>query len=66
MRCIWLTRYAPYPPEYGGDVIYSARLIEQLAQHTDHLLVVCHPRHPESMPTPDVQSNIRWAAVNPN
>lgn len=44
MRCLWLTRYVPYPPEFGGDIIYSCKLIEKLAEQVDELSVICFTR----------------------
>lgn len=31
MSVLWLTRFVPYPPRYGGDVTYTAHLLENLA-----------------------------------
>lgn len=38
---LWLTRWAPYPPLHGGDMIYSRDLLESLANTTPvHALAV--------------------------
>lgn len=42
MHVLWLTRFLPYPPFYGGDALYSARLIEALAASGAAITVLCH------------------------
>ena len=42
MRCLWLTREAPYPPRYGGDYLYSSHVIEALAAAGASVTVLCY------------------------
>jgi glycosyltransferase involved in cell wall biosynthesis len=42
VRCLWLTPQVPYPPFRGGDALYSAGLIESLAEAGVQITVVCH------------------------
>jgi glycosyltransferase involved in cell wall biosynthesis len=53
---LWLTRFVPYPPRYGGDMTYSARLIEHLATHAT-VDVLCYREHPDAFPQ---FSNLTW------
>lgn len=43
MRCLWITRDYPYPPD-AGDVIYSSRLLEAFAAAGADVTVVCRQR----------------------
>jgi len=42
LRCLWVTRLAPFPPLFGGDAIYSRRLIESLSSAGAVVTVLCH------------------------
>jgi polysaccharide biosynthesis protein PslH len=46
---LWLTRFAPYPPRYGGDLTYSARLMENLATDAP-VEVLSYREHPGEFP----------------
>jgi glycosyltransferase involved in cell wall biosynthesis len=67
---LWLTRFAPYPPRYGGDVTYSARLMENLASCAP-VEVLCYSDYPTENPrTPRLNWNLvawrpqpRWRSV---
>jgi polysaccharide biosynthesis protein PslH len=61
VRCLWLTRRLPYPPFYGGDALYSAGMIEAVAQDPRVLAmtVVCHA---ESGAAPEL-SRVSWHLV---
>lgn len=41
MKVLWLTRFLPYPPFYGGDAIYSSKLAEGLAGAGAHVTGLC-------------------------
>ncbi|PKN82791.1 MAG: hypothetical protein CVU47_01795 [Chloroflexi bacterium HGW-Chloroflexi-9] len=65
MRVLWLTREAPYPPRYGGDYLYSSRLIEALAAAGVDVHVLCSPGGGLG---PDVQCrepSVTWKVVAP-
>ena len=49
MSFLWLTRFVPYPPRYGGDVTYTARLLEHLADIVP-VTVLCYREHPGQAP----------------
>jgi glycosyltransferase involved in cell wall biosynthesis len=49
MSFLWLTRVVPYPPRYGGDVTYTARLLEHLSDVTD-VTVLCYREHAAAFP----------------
>jgi hypothetical protein len=59
MSFLWLTRFVPYPPHYGGDVIYTARLIEALAGITP-IEVLCYREHPR--PPPE-RAGLTWSLL---
>ena len=61
LRCLWLTRVLPYPPSYGGDVIYSSHLIEALAANDARVTVLCH----DNGSWPSVDPNISWHVLRP-
>ncbi len=52
-----MTRTLPYPPAYGGDVLYTAGLIESLAAAGARLTVVC--RAPARASAPEVRG-VEW------
>ena len=49
MSVLWLTRFVPYPPRYGGDVTYTARLLEYLADIIP-VDVLCYRENPAPVP----------------
>jgi polysaccharide biosynthesis protein PslH len=49
MRFLWLTRFVPYPPRYGGDVTYTVKLLEYLADITP-VDVLCYREHDAPIP----------------
>ncbi len=73
MSYLWLTRFVPYPPRYGGDVTYSARLLEHLADYAP-VDVLCYREHIDPFPqTPGVTWNLlpwqakpRWRSIVAN
>ncbi|HLF70840.1 MAG TPA: glycosyltransferase [Dehalococcoidia bacterium] len=62
-RCLWLTRVAPYPPNYGGDMIYSSRLIENLSRSDVQVTVLCHDSSGATSLAQRRRSNARWLTV---
>jgi len=40
-QCLWITREVPYPPAFGGDVLYTSHLIESLAKAGSKVHVFC-------------------------
>lgn len=64
-RYLWLTRFFPYPP-HAGDRIYSARLIEALADQNSHVAVFCNLGQPDSalIPTGTAQQ-VEWIGCPP-
>ena len=60
LRCLWLTRFVPFPPMRGGDAIYSRKLIEALVAAGSEVTVLCHSnngdRHPQA-------SRLGWTVV---
>lgn len=60
LRCLWVTRLAPFPPFYGGDAIYSRGLIESLSSADASVTVLCHdPGRGRPADTP----NTAWSTV---
>jgi hypothetical protein len=53
---LWLTRYVPYPPRYGGNVIYTSLLLEHLAAHAP-VDVLCYREYPDAFPQ---AAGVRW------
>lgn len=60
MRCLWLTRFLPYPPFYGGDAIYSSKLIKSLAEAGVKVTVICYNFGQTETVPPREQTNIEW------
>jgi polysaccharide biosynthesis protein PslH len=42
LRCLWVTRFVPYPPFLGGDAAYTAGLIEALIRTGVEVTVLCN------------------------
>jgi glycosyltransferase involved in cell wall biosynthesis len=71
MRCLWLTRFLPYPPFYGGDALYTERLIDALAATGTSFTVLCYaldkghtsPSEPAHLPDPPMA--IDWKVLAP-
>lgn len=64
-RCLWLTRLVPYPPNYGGDFIYSARLVESLAAAGAEVTVLCHGNGQDPPAVADVDWRLMPLAGRP-
>ena len=70
MSYLWLSRFVPYPPRYGGDAANSSRLMEHLAAIAP-TTVLCHREFPDAFPqTPGLhwdllpwQAQPRWRSV---
>jgi len=60
LRCLWVTRLVPYPPFFGGDATYSARLIESLAMTGVELTVLSHEN---GGPPPPATPGTEWVIV---
>ena len=73
MSFLWLTRFVPYPPKspasqlghsirslYGGDITYTARLLEHLAAIAT-VEVLCYQEH--SDPPPHI-SGLKWNVLS--
>jgi glycosyltransferase involved in cell wall biosynthesis len=60
LRCLWVTRLAPFPPFFGGDAIYSRRLIESLSSAGASVTVLCHD--PDGGRPADTPSTV-WSTV---
>lgn len=59
MRFLWLARVPPYPPRYGGDFTYTARLIEHLAGE-GRVDMLCYREHPGE---PPAHENLHWTLI---
>lgn len=60
MRCLWLTRFLPYPPFYGGDALYSERLIGAFAASGASVTVMCYAADKEHTAPPSQPGNTEW------
>ena len=60
LRCLWITRVAPYPPFVGGDFSYSARLIESLGAAGVELTVLTHD---SGGTVPPPTAGVEWVLV---
>ncbi len=60
MRCLWLTRNLPYPPFYGGDAIYSSRLIRSLADCGVEVATICYENGGSEGDAPPANARLRW------
>ncbi len=56
MSYLWLSRYVPYPPRRGGNVIYTSLLLEHLAAHAP-VDVLCYREYADEFPRAD---NTTW------
>lgn len=71
MRCLWLTRFLPYPPFYGGDALYTGRLIDALSATGASVTVLCyaldndHTAPPEPAAAPKSAAAIDWKVLAP-
>ena len=63
-HCLWLTRYTPYPPEFGGDILYSANLIENFAEKTNQLTVICYSRNAKRSPNNKILPSVNWEILH--
>lgn len=60
LRCLWVTRFPPFPPFYGGDALYSGGLVTSLVAGGASVTVLCHENGARiPMDTP----NLTWVAV---
>jgi glycosyl transferase family 4 len=59
LHCLWVTRLIPYAPYYGGDAIYSARLIDVVARAGASVTVLTH----ENGARPETNPDVTWVAV---
>lgn len=57
---LWLTRWAPYPPLHGGDMIYSRDLLESLA-HAAPVEALAFAREGVTPPSRD---GLNWTFIN--
>lgn len=60
MRCLWLTRFLPYPPFYGGDALYSERLIAAFAATGTSVTVLCYAADEKHTAPPSQPGNTEW------
>lgn len=60
LRCLWVTRFVPFPPFHGGDATYSRRLIEALAAAGAAVRVVCHANGGDG---PPLVPGVDWTVV---
>lgn len=65
MRCLWLTRYLPYPPFYGGDALYSKNMIEALAEAGVSVTVLCYAWDEEHAVPPPGAGGSNWKVIPP-
>lgn len=59
--CLWIMRERPFPPNYGGEWTYSARLLAAMAVAGADLTVLCTARG--GAPPADFPANVEWSAV---
>ncbi|OYQ37161.1 hypothetical protein CHU95_02100 [Niveispirillum lacus] len=67
-RYLWLTRYFPYPA-HAGDKIYSAKLIEGLAEQNCDVTVFCtgpHPAQGQDLLTEGAARRVEWVICPPS
>lgn len=62
MRCLWITRDYPYPPD-AGDVIYSSRLLEAFAAAGAKVTIVCRRRDGLNPNDPPPPPEMEWRVV---
>lgn len=53
LRCLWLTRFLPCPPFYGGDALYTRELIDALAATRASVSVLCYALDRAHISPPD-------------
>jgi hypothetical protein len=63
LRCLWLTRVDPVPPD-AGDLTYSFHLLSSLSRAGVLLTVVATQRTGDRVPNPS-DNGIEWVLVSP-
>ncbi len=59
-RWLWITRLAPFPPNYGGDFIYTENLIHGVARLGRSVTVLCNDN---GAAPPAGAPPVRWETV---
>lgn len=55
---LWVTRERPFAPNYGGDWLYSSRMIRSVAEAGAEVTVLCHAKG--GPPPEDFPARVRW------
>jgi hypothetical protein len=58
---LWITRFAPFPPNYGGDFIYTENLVHGVARIGHSVTVLCSAN---GAAVPSTAPAVRWEMVD--
>jgi len=64
MKILWLTKQVPYPPAYGGDVIYTRHLVEGCARLGAKIHVICQSNGDDDYDFAGANPNITWEILS--